>query len=354
MKVLYVFAGKRTGKFVGEPGVDYPDTQLYGLNHLKEFGIDAEFKEPGDLLSGPLAHVLGFRLRHFFMFFGTFGYDVVFGSATLYMLFWKKFIPRRTKFVLFNFGLTGLLESNAAATVKGRIIRWLLKEADAVVCVSSVQKAYLERECPALKGKLYVVFLAVDVGYYQADMPRRDFFIAAGRDNGRDYATLIEAARLLPERKFEIACSERNLKGIGEIPPNVTVHLDLPFLQLKEKYETARALLLITHGDYRPGTADCSGQTVLLEAFAAGLPVIASKKDYLPEYAEEGKEILTVGFYEPNDISAKVRRLDDAALRASLGQAARRKAERLFSTRSLARSLADIFSTVTDIAARQR
>lgn len=345
LKVLYLYSGTRKDKFAGKASVDYPDTQLYGLNHLHEFGIHASFKEPPEILR----RIFGFRLIHAFSFFFSFGYDIVFGASLMYMLFWKRFIPTRTRFVILNFSLVRLFESNKDNPLKLKCIHFLLKGADAVVNVSEWQQDYLERVCPYLKGKMYVVFGNVDTDFYQSGTERNKNYFAVGRDNGRDYNTLIEAAKRLPEVQFVIACSERNLESVKEVPNNVTAHFDFRYPQVKEALEKSRAMLLITHPDKHFEGADCSGQTVLMEAMASGIPVIMTRKAYLPEYADDGEEILTVAPYDVDGIVSCIQRLEeDAELRIRMGRLARSRAERDLSSKKMGERLARVFQSVCE------
>ena len=49
-KILYLFSGKRTDVYHGKIHHDYPDTPFYGMNHLGDFGFDAEYKDIYDIL----------------------------------------------------------------------------------------------------------------------------------------------------------------------------------------------------------------------------------------------------------------------------------------------------------------
>jgi len=338
MKVLYLYSGTRKDKFKGKIGVDYPDTQFYGLNHLGKFGIEAEFKEP--------KKSLGFRLRHFLMYFTARKYDIVFGSSILYMAFWKKIIPTKTKFVLLNISLGRTIAANKNRFLKRQILSWILKEIDAVVCLTSVQKEYLERSAPFLKDKIYPVPLGVDTNYYRpVYKDRKNYILSAGRDNGRDYKTVVETAKLMPEEEFHIVCSKRNLEGLNKIPKNVKIFFDLPLEELVKKYGEAKLLLLITHDDNFLDGSDCSGQTVLLDAMASGLPVVASRKKYLKDYAEDGREILLVDFYSPANIMEKINVLNNnTEMRLKQASNARERAEKELSTESMAKKLAAIFN----------
>ena len=67
----------------------------------------------------------------------------------------------------------------------------------------------------------------------------------------------------------------------------------------------------------------------LLEAMAVGLPVIASRVGGIPEVVTDGEDALLVPPGDPAALAAAIERLaEDEALRAQLGNSARRKAER--------------------------
>jgi glycosyltransferase involved in cell wall biosynthesis len=191
---------------------------------------------------------------------------------------------------------------------------------------------------------LKLVPLGVDTAFYQPVFDgRRDYILAGGRDNGRDYKTVIEVARLLPKREFQIFMSRRNLAGIENIPPNVKIFFDIPLQEVRVKYAEAAMLLLITHADGHGDGADCSGQTVLLDAFASGLPVIASRKAYVADYAVAGREYLPVDFYSPSDIIRAIGEMPAKA--ASLSHAARQRVEKDFSSVKMGANLSRIFES---------
>ena len=280
MRVLYLYSGSRT-QFRGSIGSDYPDTQFYGLNHLGDNGIEAAHKEWNDVPgSSLLGRVLDFRIKHLLLYPFTRGYDVVFGSSLLYLVPLKKLFRAHAKFVLLNIGITRTLTAHHQRRT-GALVRWLISGLDAVVCLSRFQVAYLEEQFPQLRGKIFFVPLGVDTRFHTPVYDgRKPYILSVGRDNGRDYAAVVAAARHLPEREFQIVCSRRNLTGIS-LPANVRVFYDLPVADLHAKYREAELLLLLT----KDGTegSDCSGQTVLLDAMASGLPVVVNRKPYLTQ-----------------------------------------------------------------------
>ncbi|MEK7614398.1 MAG: glycosyltransferase [Patescibacteria group bacterium] len=349
IKVLYLYSGSRKDKFFGKIGVDYPDTQFYGFNHLAKFGVEAETREFNDLVGNPLVNKLfGFRLRHLFLCFYARKYDIVFGSSILYTAILKRFICPKTKFILLNISTARTIESNRKKHLKLKFILWLLDEMDGVVCLSRSQIIFLKNIALQMADRLFYVPLGVDTVFYQPNYTgRKDYLLSVGRDNGRDYKTVIDTARLMPRQKFQIVCSKRNLAGIKDIPGNVEIIYDLPIRELKQKYLEAKALLLITHEDKWSEGADCSGQTVLLDAMASGLPIITSRKKYLEDYAVDNKEATFVDFYDPAKVKIAIESLNSVESRKEMTARARKRAEREFSTENMAKNLATVFNSLS-------
>lgn len=349
MKVLYIFAGKRKDRFVGTPGKDFPDTQLYGLNHLYQFGIKAHYKEFFDVIpSRFLENYLSFNIRHAFMYFGIRGYDIVFGSALLPMMIFKKLFGGKGSFVILNISLTRTLKKNKKHTIKGRFIRSLLREVDAIVCFARSQRDYLINIELYPHEKVFIVAQGVDTSFFMPPPRMRGGnILSVGRDNARDYETMIKVARLLPEYQFQFICSKRNIKGITEIPFNVTVHFDINAKELREAYRKASLLLLATHDEHFLDGADCSGMTVLLEAFASGLPVIVTRRLCLEDYAEHGRTAIITDPYDADALAHNVRLImKDTAQAQELGRNARKSVERDFSTAQMAERLKNIFQII--------
>jgi glycosyltransferase involved in cell wall biosynthesis len=300
MNVLYVFSGERTKRFVGKAGVDFPDTQFYGMNHLRDFGIHAEYKEFEDYPFGRFIRKLfGFRIKHMLMYFIAIRYDLVFGISVMYMLVWKKFFKTKTKFVIFNSNINRLLMSHIQGTLAYRILVSLLKEADGIVFLSDDQMNIVTSKLPFLKEKSHVLLMGVDEVFYKPVYDGRDnYFLSVGRDNARDYKTVVEVARMLPHEEFRFVCLPRNIEGIQDIPQNVKIYENIALEELEALYKGARALLLIMHNDTYLEGSDSSGPTVLLEAMATGLPVVVSNKGYIKDYMVHGEEGIAVDFYD--------------------------------------------------------
>lgn len=348
MKVLYIFSGERKNKFKGISGINYPDTQFYGMNHLKEFGINAEYKEFESTKIGKfIAKIIGFRAKHFFMYFVARKYDLVFGISVIYMLFWKKVIPTKTKFVIFNSVLNRMLIVHKPGSIGFKILFWLLGSVDGIVFLSHFHLDNVISKIPFLNGRCYFVAMGVDREYYKPHYDDRSkFYLSVGRDNARDYKTIIDVARKMPNEEFHLVCLPRNIKDIPNIPSNVFIHINIPRVKLDELYRNARALLLIMHNDTYVEGSDSSGPTVLLEAMAIGLPIIASKKEYLRDYIKHGEDALLVDFYDVDAIIKSINSFSDESFRTKLAINSRHKVDKIFNTKEMAGNLSKIFHKI--------
>lgn len=350
IKILYLYSGKR--KEQGKIGIDYPDTKFYGLNHLKEHGLEAEYKEFKDLRGiGFLDNLLGFRLRHLLMFFLAKDYDLVFGSSLIYMMPLQKLFRTKTKFVFLNIYLNRLLSSHKNNFLKFYITKFLIGSLDGIVCLSNSQRERLIKRYHLPEEKVVFIPLGTDINFhrYISDEKRDDFILSAGSDDGRDYRTVLKVAKLCPNLKFVIVCGFKNVKNIdkNEISDNIEILYYISSIKLRSLYQRARALLLATYPDNCIQGADCSGQTVLLDAMASGLPVIATKKAYLSDYARDGQEIIISNSNSPQELKKEIELLlSSQKLREKLSRAARNKVENSFSSRLMAERLSSYFRKV--------
>jgi len=86
---------------------------------------------------------------------------------------------------------------------------------------------------------------------------------------------------------------------------------------------------------------------VILEAMAAGVPIVASRVGGIPEILEDGRDALLVEAAAPGALANAVGRLAaDPSLRAALVRSARRRAEAQFSITSTASSVVDFYRSL--------
>lgn len=357
MKLLYIYAGPRNPYAGSRNGLssddterEMPDTWFYGYNHLPSFGMSADFIARDDALpswlqNSFLGKFIGFRMRQALLFFKARSYDIVFGTTLVYLMPFKKLFGGKARYVVLNTELVRMLRGSLKHPLRYRIIVSLFKEFSAIVCLATSQKEWLLAQCPFLKDKVFFVPLSADANFFQPVYEGRgDTVLSVGGNDGRDYRTFLDAAEQMPETHFEIVCHPRNLAGISHIPSNVSVQYDLPPTEVRKKYQTACMIAIITHDDSSTLGADCSGQTVLLDAMSSGLPIIASRKASLVDYVREGQEALIVDPYNPDQLVNAIKRLQrDDALRSSIAKSARIRVEHEFSNQAMAEKLSHIF-----------
>ncbi|MBE2234841.1 MAG: glycosyltransferase [Anaerolinea sp.] len=222
------------------------------------------------------------------------------------------------------------------------------KMADArfVVTVSRFNQAYLRQIQNGGGGDVRCLYNGVDLRHFKPN-PRvarePGLILSVGRlVEKKGFALLLHACALLAQRGLDFRCQiigggEQHAaltRLIGELglAGHVTLAGPQPQDAVLAAYQRAAlfALPCIVAAD---GNRD-GLPTVLLEAMATGLPVVASTVTGNPEIVEHGVDGLLV---PPEDApalaDALARLLQDQALRGALGAAARRKVERCFDVR---------------------
>jgi glycosyltransferase involved in cell wall biosynthesis len=121
--------------------------------------------------------------------------------------------------------------------------------------------------------------------------------------------------------------------------PGVTVHRDIDpgSPRLDDLYATSDAFVLPTGADASPH--------VIIEAMAAGLPVISTPTGAIPEMVGEAGELVPAG--DSAALRAAIERLADPEVRARLGAAARARAVERFDAQSNARRVLELLREVS-------
>lgn len=108
-------------------------------------------------------------------------------------------------------------------------------------------------------------------------------------------------------------------------------------------YAIATAVVMPSHSEGSPN--------VLLEAMAAGVPVVATRVGGVPEIASDGRNALLVDARNAESMAAALQRiLEDADLRERLKQDARRLVEAEYSPDAYRRALVGIYEQVLSMA----
>lgn len=168
--------------------------------------------------------------------------------------------------------------------------------------------------------KVVPVRFGVDADWYCPDpaVPRRYQVFSAGVDRGRDFDTLIAAARLLPDVDFTIVTQPGRIDP-AEIPANVTLEGLVSMPQHRDNLRAADLVVVPTHDLAYP-----TGQSVLLEAMACGSCVAVTDTEAMREYISDGEFNLAIPLHDPEGVARVIAQAvaDDAA-RERIGAAAR-------------------------------
>ena len=343
MKTVFLYHNSRDRLLAEVKTGTAPDTGLLGSNHLGEFGIDASAEAPRMQVkhgAGGLLHRLLWNIREV-----PVAWEL---DADVVCSFWTRLYPLvarmrgRPAVVVFNVGLcTTYLR---ASRPRRRLMGAALQSAQAVVCFASAQRELLLHQHGLDPGRVHMVPFGVDERFYRPrDAPADGYVLAVGRDMARDYDTFSRAVDGL-DAKAIIVASERNLTDL-RLSDNVELRLNVSYPELRELYAGAACVVLPTRREGYCYGADCSGQTVLLDAMAMGRPVVASSRSTLSDYVHEPETALIVPPEDPSELRAAIERLlGDHELAASLGAGARDRVERGLTTRDMARRLAPIIT----------
>ena len=140
----------------------------------------------------------------------------------------------------------------------------------------------------------------------------------------KDVATLVEAARRTDTRVV-VAGSGPDEERLREgSPPNVAFEGFVPPERVASLLSTARALVL-------PSLSYEGAPISVLEAYAAGVPVIANRIGALSELVEDGETGLLVEPRDVDDLAAALERLSDDGESERMGGRARSAWEARFS-----------------------
>jgi glycosyltransferase involved in cell wall biosynthesis len=168
----------------------------------------------------------------------------------------------------------------------------------------------------------------VDTDHFTPDtsaQPDADV-VSIGADPRRDFELLHDLARRLPARTFRIVASADNARTLGPTPPNVTVDVDVPFGDIRERLLRARVVALPVRENTYSGAT-----TTLLQALACGKPAVVTHTAAIARgyHLEDGANCRLVS---PGDLAALEQAvtgvLDDPALAAGLGLQGRETVER--------------------------
>jgi colanic acid/amylovoran biosynthesis glycosyltransferase len=234
----------------------------------------------------------------------------------------------------------------------------LMENAAAVVTVSDYGVRLLQERFPASAAKILRVYNGVDFSRFSpADFGASPpAIVSIGRlIEKKGFGDLISACALLRSSGRDFKCSI-----IGEGPLEETlraqiaadgmaqsVELTGPQTQAQVAERLAHATIFVL-----PCTREADGgmdnlPTVIMEAMAAGLPVISTPLAGIPEMVEPGVSGELVPERDPEAVAASIERLiADPAKARMFGERGREIAREKFSIKASARQLRRVFESI--------
>jgi glycosyltransferase involved in cell wall biosynthesis len=219
----------------------------------------------------------------------------------------------------------------------------LFGAANHVITVSDYAAKFLRDRFPQDTAKVRRVYNGLDLSKFE----RADFsksvptIVAIGRlIEKKSFADLIRACAVLKKRGRDFHCEiigegplENELHAqIAELDLESCVRLAGPKTQTEIAHQLANASVFVLPAVVDPDGARDNLPTVIMEAMAAGLPVVSTPVGGIPEMVVHDE---TGSLVPPGDYVALADAIEkvtvDPALARKLGQAGRERAETLFS-----------------------
>ena len=234
----------------------------------------------------------------------------------------------------------------------------LMETAAAIVTVSDYAANDLRTRFPASAAKVHRIYNGLDLSRFHPTDPGSGTpaIVSIGRlIEKKGFADLISACALLTSRRRGFLC-----EIIGEGPLEGTLRAQIAgagleaCVRLAGPQTQAQVALRLAHATIfaLPCTREAGGgmdnlPTVIMEAMAAGLPVISTSLGGIPEMVEHDVNGELVPERDPPAICAAIERLiSDPARARRLGDRGRQIAREKFSIESSAGALRKVFENL--------
>ncbi len=312
-KILYVFRTPRNHILIDTKKGLVPNSMLFGLNHLREFGYQVDFFDYSYSLLNffhpllyPFEHAIidqvgmGFKLDQATALLPKIHqYDVIVctgDSAGLPFLFYKYLGIIRKPIILLSSALAGALRTHMDSWVIN-FYKKIIPSVDVMTVYAEIEKEFFVEKFGMPPEKIIHIPYGTDWNFFSKKNTREKTIISAvGVDSLRDYDTFFKAVRNLSE-KVVVACHPDNVKGLI-IPKNVACEFLVPPQRVRDIFNQSKLVVVPCKEKLRG-----SGHMVVLEALSAARPVIVSKiKGMTSAFSLEDKKHLL--YAKPHNPSA--------------------------------------------------
>lgn len=130
-------------------------------------------------------------------------------------------------------------------------------------------------------------------------------YISAVGGNARDYQTLLEAARLLPEVPMVWVVRPQNIAGL-DLPPQVRVLSNIPYPKAMNVVQHSRLTVVPLKGSQVP-----CGHVTLVSGMLLKKAIVATRSAGISDYVTDGWNGLLCEPQSAGDLAEKIRRLWD-------------------------------------------
>ena len=203
--------------------------------------------------------------------------------------------------------------------LKTRIFSMVLGRAERFTVFSTMERALYASAFALDTKKLDFVHWGVNRPRVEGEAIEDGDYVASIGGNARDYRTLMDAARSMPETKFVVVARPENMIGL-DIPKNVTVYTNLPLDVTMNILGHSKLLALPLVGSEVP-----CGHVTLVSAMHLGRPVVVTDSTGVADYIENGVTGLTVKMGSAIELRRAVEKLmNDETLMKLLSENSRR------------------------------
>jgi glycosyltransferase involved in cell wall biosynthesis len=348
MKVLFLFSRPRIFQAADLAAGKGHDNHFIGMYRIRKYGIETDFLDPEHILPAPVAYVwrriFNIWWMHVPFFPLFFRHDMVFAGGAYGSLLLKAVVRlRRHRWVIYDANISGTIGD--CRTLRQKVFRFAVSRTDGIVTLSQVEEDTLRAMFPQMNERVQFLYEGVDTSYFTpSTSPEGDYILSVGLDPGRDFSTLIEAMRELPEVSLKIATKPERVASCGPLPPNVTAQL-YSHEEMRDLY--ARARFVVIGLNMKTDNNDSMGTYAVIEAMASGKPVIVTATKALVSYIEHNSTGMFVPVRDVDAMRDAIRDLwDNKEKRSAIGTRARAFAVEHCDAELYAKRLAEFFKKI--------
>jgi glycosyltransferase involved in cell wall biosynthesis len=167
--------------------------------------------------------------------------------------------------------------------IRHRLMRFAFRQIGEFSVHSSMERDLYSEYFDIPKERIHLRLWSIGVPDVAPDYPLQDGrYVSSIGGNGRDYRTLVEAARKLPDISFVLVVRPDSLAGL-DVPPNVKVIVNTPFEQAMNIMRYSAFTVLPLSGS----TVPC-GHVTLVCAMHLGKTVVATDSAGIYDYVHAG------------------------------------------------------------------